>query len=294
MSSEPMVAHEGVETQVLMRHSQSLCALAEALALAQGEFPAIEKERTAQIKSDKASYSYSYADLADILAAVRKPLSSHGLSVVQPITWAGGAPWLITRLLHSSGEWLESSYRLDTYERPQEMGSGITYARRYALTALLGIAAEEDDDGAAAQRGAKETATKAPCPKCKDGRKVIKSKYGPGLYCLACKVNFPDPAENGKVHEPEVIETSDGRTFEVDATGQLDAHKPALPADGSPAWKDPMALAAECVRLSAGNKDGAAELLAQITGGKRTVKGMSASEVLAGWSHLADVLAVRA
>jgi len=291
------MAQETVELQVTMRHSPSLCALAEALALAQGEFPAIEKERTAKVESKKgeaSSYSYSYADLADILAAVRKPLSSHGLAVVQPIAWTPqGQPWLITRLLHSSGEWLESLYRLVEYERPQDMGSAITYARRYALTALLGIAAEEDDDGQAAQRGATDRASaKAPCPKCKDGRKVIKSKFGPGLYCLQCKVNFPDPTESPVT--AEVVETSDGRTFEVDDRGQLDPHKPALPADGSPAWKDPMALGAECMRLSGGNKVEAAKLLAQVTAGKITVKGMAPSEVLAGWSRLADVMAVRA
>jgi len=164
--------------------------IAKALAAAQAAFPAVGKDKTAAIKSEKGNFSYSYADLASILAAVRKPLADNQLAITQPIIWSEGHAWLATRLLHVSGQSLESLYPLKQYDRPQEMGSALTYARRYSLTALLGIAAEEDDDGAAAQGGTptaeekprsappKRTAPAGdlvPCPLCKTP--TPRSKY---------------------------------------------------------------------------------------------------------------------
>jgi hypothetical protein len=182
--------------------SASVELLAEALAKAQGEFPAIKKGRTANIDSDKRAYSYTYADLADVLEAVRKPLSTNGLAVIQPLIWKDDHPWLITRLLHSSGQWIESLYPLGTFARPQEMGSAITYARRYTLTSLLGIAAEDDDDGNAAQES-RDTERRAsapreappPCPTCESTKHVMRSKFGSlPWYCRECKKPFVDSA----------------------------------------------------------------------------------------------------
>lgn len=143
-----------------MRTSETIKELADALAKAQGAFPAIRKGKTAKVKGTSKSgkdfeYSYAYADLSDIMDAIRKALAENGLSIIQPIGKGtnGDGLVLVTRLLHSSGQWLEEDYPVDVYERPQEQGSAITYARRYAVTALLGIAAEEDDDGQAAQGG---------------------------------------------------------------------------------------------------------------------------------------------
>lgn len=101
----------------------------------------------------------------------------------------------------------------------------------------------------------------------------------------------PPPAEHGpRVVDAEVVEAQDGRAFEVDASGRLDATKPSIPPDGSPAWTDPMALGAECLRLSGGDKAKAGALLTKIAG-VETVRGMPASKVLGGWSKLADVYA---
>ena len=82
--------------------------------------------------------------------AVRKPLSDNGLSVVQVIRDGR----LHTMLLHTSGQRLCSDYPLPATARPQEMGSALTYARRYSLSALVGIAADEDDDATAATKSA--------------------------------------------------------------------------------------------------------------------------------------------
>ena len=132
----------------------NLGELAAALAKAQAAFPRVLKDRTAKIASTKGEYSYKYADLASLLDAVRKPLSDNGLALTQPIEITDKGMVLHTMLLHSSGTHLDSYYALATHDRPQEMGSEITYSRRYTAGSILGIASEEDDDGAAAQHAA--------------------------------------------------------------------------------------------------------------------------------------------
>lgn len=115
----------------------------------------------------------------------------------------------------------------------------------------------------------------------------------------APKAKAPPPASKPatkpagpRTVDAEVVETHDGRAFEVEPSGRLDPGKPAIPADGSPAWKDPGALAAECMRL-AGGLEGGKALLKKITGAD-TAKGMPASVVLSGWDKLANLYAAEA
>ena len=93
-------------------------------------------------------FKSKYADLAAIFDAARKPLSANGLAIVQTI----GDGVLHTRLLHTSGQWIASEHPLPMSGRPQEIGSALTYARRYSLSALIGIAADEDDDATGAEK----------------------------------------------------------------------------------------------------------------------------------------------
>lgn len=123
--------------------------LAGALAKAQGAM------NNASMNRINPHFKSKYADLAALWDAVRKPLSDNGLSVVQIIRDGS----LHTMLLHTSGQRLCSDYPLPATARPQEMGSALTYARRYSLSALVGIAADEDDDATAANQsvGTKQT-----------------------------------------------------------------------------------------------------------------------------------------
>jgi hypothetical protein len=132
-------------------NGNGLGALAAALAKAQAAFPKVLKDRTAKISSTRGEYSYKYADLATLLEAVRKPLADNGLALLQPIEIGQHGHVLRTVLLHTSGAMIESVYALAHHDRPQEMGSEITYARRYTASSMLGVASEEDDDGKAAQ-----------------------------------------------------------------------------------------------------------------------------------------------
>lgn len=120
-------------------------ALAAALAKAQGAFPAIsrDKEVTVQTKTG-GSYKFKYAPLDSILNAVRKPLADNGLAVVQLLDDGD----LVTMLMHESGARLAGRVSIPAVEgNVQAFGSAITYLRRYSIQAILGIAAEEDDDG---------------------------------------------------------------------------------------------------------------------------------------------------
>jgi ERF superfamily len=125
-----------------MNTSEQISELAAALAAAQGAMKNAVMNRT------NPHFKSRYADLAAIWDAARQPLSANGLAVVQTI----GDGVLHTRLLHTSGQWIASEHPLPMSGRPQEIGSALTYARRYSLSALIGIAADEDDDANAASR----------------------------------------------------------------------------------------------------------------------------------------------
>lgn len=155
-----------------MLHSPDISDLATALSKAQESFPPIRKTHTADVRSKTgASYRYNYADLADVLEMVRPSLAKHELAVLQPITKVAGEGRIITLLVHSSGQWIRSEYSLrltaDVPDTPQAWGSAITYGRRYSLCSILGVAAEEDDDGSAATDpgDTKRTPRKRPPPK---------------------------------------------------------------------------------------------------------------------------------
>jgi hypothetical protein len=138
----------------LTTKSESIAILCAALVAAQKELPTIPKKKTGKVtgqgKNGSYEYSYKYADLPDVKAACDPILHEHGLAVSQ----FPGADSLTTILLHESGEWIEESMSLHLAKvDPQGHGSAITYARRYAYCAAVGICADEDDDGKRASRG---------------------------------------------------------------------------------------------------------------------------------------------
>ena len=131
-----------------IEQSPEIDQLASALAKAQGKFEAVAKSEDADI----GSYGYKYADLAGIMESIRPILAECELAVSQfpSLTVAGQS--LATVILHSSGQWMRSEMELPVGANPtaQQLGSAITYARRYALSAALGIVTDVDDDGKSA------------------------------------------------------------------------------------------------------------------------------------------------
>lgn len=137
-----------------MKTTEQVNEIAAALAKAQGMLTNPERNRTVRVTSRKTgtSYEFSYATLDSIIALIRKPLSDNGLSFTQNFCdGENGKLRLETTLWHTSGQWIRTDIPVivDGNEA-QAFGSAMTYAKRYALTALLGIAADEDDDGNAA------------------------------------------------------------------------------------------------------------------------------------------------
>ena len=119
-------------------------ALNAAIAKAQGELPAIPTNKTV----DTGTFKYEYADLGSILALVRPVLSKHGLALIQRLeNPSGGGPSIRTELRHADGGVIAASFPLGEWKTPQQLGSMVTYIRRYATVSMLGIATEEDDDG---------------------------------------------------------------------------------------------------------------------------------------------------
>jgi len=141
--------------------SSSIAALAAALAKSQGQISSAPKSAV------NPHFRSHYADLASIVDASRAALTANGLAVVQcPVdSERADSVALTTRLMHSSGEWLESSVstRLQKNDA-QGVGSALTYLRRYSLAAIVGVTSCEDDDGNAASQSAAPTRAAPPPP----------------------------------------------------------------------------------------------------------------------------------
>ena len=121
--------------------------LAIALSIAQGTMGGAKKDK------NNPFFKSSYADLSSVFDAIRVPFYANGLSVTQTIdVLADGRQVLCTRLLHTSGEFIDSKMLLPLEPNPQKLGSLITYYRRYSLMAIAGIPAEDDDGNRAASK----------------------------------------------------------------------------------------------------------------------------------------------
>lgn len=142
-----------------IRKSESIATLAGALVKAQAELKNPPKD------SVNPHFKSKYADLATVRDTVTPVLTRHGLAVLQVPCETEGGPALVTLLAHTSGEWVETLMLLRAQQQtPQGVGSALTYARRYALQSLAGVAADEDDDGQAASQPAKEKRRADPPP----------------------------------------------------------------------------------------------------------------------------------
>jgi hypothetical protein len=169
--------------------SESIGELAKALSKAQGAMEHAKKS------ADNPFFKSKYADLASVLDVARKPLADNGLCVVQGTFIEDSALRLRTDLLHSSGEWIASIYPVKPVkDDPQALGSAITYARRYAFQAMVGIAPEDDDGNEASGKGA-PAAQKQAAPAPKRTEQVFAPTSGdPGFQ------GYTTPRENPNAH----------------------------------------------------------------------------------------------
>lgn len=127
-----------------MNKSESVKELAKALQVFHEKVGAVKKD------ADNPFFKSKYATLDNTLETVKEPLKDAGLSFAQ---FPSGENGLSTILMHESGEWIEDTFTIPLAKNdPQGAGSALTYMRRYALGAILGLATETDDDGNSASK----------------------------------------------------------------------------------------------------------------------------------------------
>ncbi len=162
-----------------MTTSEKIGAIAQAIVKAQAEMPKLLAD------SDNPYYKSKYIALADLIKEVRPILAKHGLAVIQGVSGDGDKAVIITtRIIHESGEWIEESFTMPVVAKgskeatPQDYGAAVTYARRYSLAGILGVASEEDDDAnsISVQKPIDRTAPVKAAPVKHDDLKPLKDK----------------------------------------------------------------------------------------------------------------------
>lgn len=130
-----------------MKTSESIVEIAKALAAFQGAV------RSPKATTENPFFKSKYATLNQIQDAIREEALKNGLAIIQSAGGNGEGVTITTRVIHTSGEWIEAYPLVLTPDKPtpQGAGSAITYGRRYALSAILGISSEDDDDANAAE-----------------------------------------------------------------------------------------------------------------------------------------------
>jgi hypothetical protein len=167
-----------------MKTSDQIGDLAKALSLAQGKMSHAIKDSTNPFFKSK------YADLESVIDAAKKPLEENGLSVSQGGDYYHDQWVIVTKLSHSSGQWIETYCPiLANKQDAQGFGSGMTYARRYSYAAIIGITQSDDDAAAAVQSTQKETKKPLHQPKQIEEKKPTPINYAqqssnPGAYVI--------------------------------------------------------------------------------------------------------------
>ena len=207
------------------RSSESVAALASALAKAQAELVNPEKSLTATIRTGRpgeGERSFRYAPLSSGLDIVRKTLGQHEIATVQTtaIDQAAGMVNLTTMLAHASGEWIASDWPvcpIAETANPQRMGAALTYARRYALFTLVGIAGEDDLD-------APDLCDGAPSPRPQRHRPLVQSR---GRVKLACRRESPamdKPVAASKGEPPVILDPDQSAALREKLLTELGEH----------------------------------------------------------------------
>lgn len=235
------------------RASDCIAAIAAALAKAQLELANPEKSLRATIRSaTEGARTFRYASLASGLDIVRKTLGQHEIATVQTTTieQASGQIRLTTLLAHASGEWISSDWPVGPIsESPHRMGAALSYARRYALFALVGIAGEDDLDapdlepapiagppaGAAGQNGKLLNGSKPNGSKPKPARVMLASAPSAALrdQLIAEIGNLKSEVElavwaKGRLSAKNTLLSEDAQAVESAYLGALALFDPAL------------------------------------------------------------------
>jgi hypothetical protein len=188
-----------------MRTSEQINELAAALAAAQSEM------RNAKLNKVNPHFKSRYADLAEIRDTVTPALSKHGIALAQGTDTTDGGIVVVTKLIHKSGQWIESRFPI-AYDKPQTMGSAYTYARRYSISAMCSISAEEDDDAEAANDKPVAPVKSFPKP---GSVHPERTRSEPDTATITGTANVPKNAEAKQLYETLVREMEMAKTLEA-------------------------------------------------------------------------------
>lgn len=219
-----------------MNTSENLNELAQALASAQSEMKA------ARMNAVNPFLKTKYADLSSVIDAIKQPLAHNGLSFVQMPFSSNGEMGVQTRLMHSSGQWMESQFSLPMNEErgksmAQVAGSVITYLRRYALSAMLGVVADEDADGNDERTEKRPSPRKKSQPQKPQAAKPKAAKFAVGDWV---RVQGKKGTNDGKITAVNGVKA----TVKVEGVGEFPApftsltkiNKPAQPVTEDAEW----------------------------------------------------------
>jgi hypothetical protein len=179
-----------------MEQSESIKALAEALASAQAEMPVVQKDSINPFLKNK------FASLGAIITAVRPILGAHGLAISQfptsDITMGIG---ITTMLTHKSGEWMRDTVFLSPGEEKgkslaQVAGSVLTYLRRYSLGGVLGVVTEDDSDGSMPQKEEKVVEAHARMWSMELKQAIVDAQYAVNLFDAKGRLDYSQFAED--------------------------------------------------------------------------------------------------
>ena len=138
-----------------MKTSEQINDIAEALSKAQGMMSGAKKG------SNNPFFKSKYSDLASVIEAISEPFADNGLSFIQSPGYAEGRVSVTTRIMHSSGQWIQGVIELPVSKNDaQGYGSAVTYAKRYGLQGMAGVPSVDDDGNHAVQRKEQPTPVK--------------------------------------------------------------------------------------------------------------------------------------
>ena len=169
-----------------MNTSEQINELAAALCKAQGQMVGAAKA------ADNPFFKSRYSDLASVMEAIRKPFADNGLSFIQAPAFSDGRVAITTRIMHSSGQWIESTLDVPVAKNDaQAVGSAISYGKRYALQSMAGVPSIDDDGEAAVNRHTPATVVTAQQAEILKGT-IEKLDVDVAKFCAAFAISSVD------------------------------------------------------------------------------------------------------
>uniref|UniRef100_A0A6M3KSV1 Putative Erf family protein n=1 Tax=viral metagenome TaxID=1070528 RepID=A0A6M3KSV1_9ZZZZ len=235
-----------------MIKSETIGELAKALCIVQGKLTGAKKD------SINPFYKSKYSDLASVWDACRGLLSENGLSVVQTSSPSGENTTIIdTTMIHNSGEWISGSMQVPLVKNdPQGVGSAMTYARRYGLSAIVGVCPEDDDAESATKREPDKQVSTSSAPEATTDKSHWCKEHNTTFFMKGKMKSYAHPIEGSEDADGKKIwcheHTPEGWQPETIPGAPKSTPEPPKPKTDSPVLKPMETLQDYCTKLGWG------------------------------------------